>query len=202
MAVIEALRAQSAADTGSEPAAKRILEGHSREVTSLVALADGRAASGSYDGTVRIWNVSTREREQPHARKQCGSVVTLEAAVHGRVASRFNLGITYNWDPLTGELIDHNGNPKNTPLPRGGLPLPQPRLPAPSARSNWRGSAADVVRAGSSLVGPGFATTYVDAEVRHVLPVVHIRNSQEQVVVASTLTHALHFFVVCPPSAG
>ena len=58
------------------------------------------------------------------------------------------------------------------------------------------------MRAGSSLVGPGFAATYIDAEVRHMLPVVNIPDSEEQAVVVATQTHVLHFFVVCPPAAS
>ena len=35
---------------------KRVLEGHANTVSALAALPDGRLASGSWDGTVRVWN--------------------------------------------------------------------------------------------------------------------------------------------------
>ena len=37
----------------------RVLEGHTREVTSVTALGDGRLASASWDNTVRVWDASS-----------------------------------------------------------------------------------------------------------------------------------------------
>jgi WD40 repeat protein len=42
--------------TGAETAR---LEGHTNSVQALCLLPDGRLASGSYDNTIRLWNVAT-----------------------------------------------------------------------------------------------------------------------------------------------
>ena len=38
---------------------ERTLEGHSLPVFRLVQLADGRVVSGSWDRTLKVWNVNT-----------------------------------------------------------------------------------------------------------------------------------------------
>ena len=50
------LRTGSLTPPGAETAR---LEGHSRSLTALCQLADGRLASGSYDKTIRLWDVQT-----------------------------------------------------------------------------------------------------------------------------------------------
>ena len=41
----------------------KVIEGHTDKVVILIELASGKIASGSYDNTIRIWNLDTGEQE-------------------------------------------------------------------------------------------------------------------------------------------
>ncbi len=73
-------------------------EGHTGSVTTLVALADGRIASGSYDNTVRIWDPEGM-REPRVLEGHTGSVTTLVALADGRIASGAADRTVRIWDP-------------------------------------------------------------------------------------------------------
>ncbi len=62
------------------------LEGHSGRVTALCALPDGRLASGSYDDTIRLWDVKTGA-ETARLEGHWGSVISLCVLPDGRLAA-------------------------------------------------------------------------------------------------------------------
>ena len=41
----------------------KILNGHTEKVVTLIELSSGQIASGSYDNTIRIWNINTQKEE-------------------------------------------------------------------------------------------------------------------------------------------
>jgi hypothetical protein len=56
-----ALTMSAGTRTGGAVLPERTLTGHSGHVRSLAVLPDGRLCSGSYDNTIKIWDVSTGE---------------------------------------------------------------------------------------------------------------------------------------------
>lgn len=67
------LRPVRAALTAAGGALRRVLEGHTDEVSAVAVTPDGRrAVSGSYDNTVRVWDL---------VRGQCMAIFTCDAAV-------------------------------------------------------------------------------------------------------------------------
>ena len=74
-----------------------LLEGHTSTVYSLAALPRGLLASGSYDKTVRVWNVAARTCVavlQGHT----GCVHALAAFPDGRLASGSEDGEIRVWE--------------------------------------------------------------------------------------------------------
>ncbi len=64
----------------------RTLAGHTHGVTALALLADGRLASGSEDGTIKLWNTSSGACEATLEGHTLG-VTALAALADGRLAS-------------------------------------------------------------------------------------------------------------------
>jgi WD40 repeat protein len=83
---------------GAPPA--RLLQAGAAAVTALAALPDGRAASGSADGLVRLWGLLAREAPRPH-----GAAVTAAVAVGAHLlATAGNDGAVCVWDARSGAL--------------------------------------------------------------------------------------------------
>ena len=93
------------------------LEGHSERVTALCVLPDGRLASGSYDNTIRLWDVATGA-ETARLEGHSGRVAALCLLPDGRLASG-------SWDN-TIRLWDVDDRRRDRP-PRGALALRSPR---------------------------------------------------------------------------
>ncbi|MBK6973769.1 MAG: hypothetical protein IPH26_12765 [Sterolibacteriaceae bacterium] len=73
-------------------------EGHTDSVSTLVALADGRLASGSDDGTVRLWD--PEGMGEPRVFEgHTGGVKSLVALADGRLASGSDDNTVRLWEP-------------------------------------------------------------------------------------------------------
>jgi len=77
------------------------LQGHMDEVFALAVLPDGRLASGSYDGTVRVWRLSTGACEAV-LKGHTSYVVALVVLPDGRLASGSGDKTVRVWRPSTG----------------------------------------------------------------------------------------------------
>jgi hypothetical protein len=77
------------------------LEGHSYAVSALCVLPDGRLASGSYDGTIRLWDM-TAGAETARLEGHSGEVGALCMLPGGRLASGSSDGTIRLWDTTTG----------------------------------------------------------------------------------------------------
>ncbi|MDN7176989.1 hypothetical protein M0D69_02930 [Caballeronia sp. SEWSISQ10-4 2] len=85
----------------STEALHRTLEGHTDTVSALAVLAHGRLASGSWDGTIRVWNPATGVCEttlEGHTKQ----VSALEVLADGRLASGSWDETIRLWDPASG----------------------------------------------------------------------------------------------------
>ena len=114
---------------GVRPPARFLLKGHADVVRCLGFAPDGRTlASGSYDGTVRLWDVATG-REQAVLRGHTGWVLAVAFAPDGRaVASGGNDQIVRFWDVATGH--ESNRSP-------GGIPPRSSRWPILPMARRW-----------------------------------------------------------------
>jgi len=93
-----------------------ILTGHDSAVCSVSYSSDGRLlASGSMDGTVRLWDTRTGDEARPPLRIGEGSVLTVSFAQSSRwVASGTESGVVCVWNVTPGQashqrLMGHSG---------------------------------------------------------------------------------------------
>jgi WD40 repeat protein len=87
------------------------LEGHNHWVTALCLLPDGRLASGSWDGTIRLWD-TTSGAETARLRVYSLGVTALCALPEGRLASASELGTIQLWDVTSGvEIARQHSSP-------------------------------------------------------------------------------------------
>jgi len=79
-----------------------ILNGHTGNIQSLAFNADGLLASGSTDGTIRFWDVTTGVSTETFAEK--GGAVSLAFNSKGLLASSSSVGVKI-WDVKTGDFL-------------------------------------------------------------------------------------------------
>jgi WD domain, G-beta repeat/APAF-1 helical domain len=80
------------------------LEGHGGGVNALAVLPDGRLASGSYDNTIRLWDLKTGQ-EAGRLEGHGGGVYALAVLPDGRLASGSYDNTIRLWDAKTGAEI-------------------------------------------------------------------------------------------------
>ena len=74
-------------------------------MTSLAALADGRVVSGSKDGTLRVWDVTSgKSRALIGKTGQLDKVTSLAALADGRVVSGSEDHSLRVWGAASGEI--------------------------------------------------------------------------------------------------
>ena len=80
------------------------LTGHGGPVNSVAYSSDGQLiASGSNDGTVRLWNTQTGEEAMTPLNSDHGFVLSVDFAPNGKwVASGTNVGVVCIWNPEPG----------------------------------------------------------------------------------------------------
>jgi WD40 repeat protein len=104
------------------------LEGHSAQVTALCVLPDGRLASGSYDNTIRLWDLTTGA-ESARLEGHSAWVTALCVLPDGRLASGSWDYAILLWDPKTEAARRHGHSGQVTAL----CVLPDGRL----ASGSW-----------------------------------------------------------------
>ena len=89
----------------------KILKEHDNEVRSLVDLGDGRMASGSREGTIKIWDIKTGkclrtiDAQEDENRPYEKAVWSIDLLKDGRLASAQDDGTVKIWDVDTGECL-------------------------------------------------------------------------------------------------
>jgi WD40 repeat protein len=83
----------------------RSLTGHTSVVTSLAVLPDGRLASGSWDQTIRLWDVSDSTFGETGLEGHTGGAWALTLLRDQRVASGSEDRTIRLWDPATGAEV-------------------------------------------------------------------------------------------------
>lgn len=100
IAVLLAVGVVGGAGSAFKGSLSRTLIGHTGQVWSLVTLPDGRLASGSNDGTVKLWDVATGSCSAT-LRGHTGEVSSLAVLPDGRLASGSYDRTVKLWDVAT-----------------------------------------------------------------------------------------------------
>jgi len=94
------------------PALVRTLSGHGGLVSALAVTGDGRVVSGSYDGTVKVWDLNSGQEERTLS-GHGGGVSALAVTGDGRVVSGSDDRTVKVWDLNSGQeertLSGHGG---------------------------------------------------------------------------------------------
>jgi WD40 repeat protein len=92
----------------------RALDGHTGSVTCMQSLADGRLLTGSDDGSVLLWNLSSSSRRSSHPPGQLNLNIP-------KAKSKPYLSLLKGKHPVSSMLIfKPTGSPALSPPPRGG----------------------------------------------------------------------------------
>ena len=62
----------------------RVLEGHTNWVNSVIELSNGKLATGSYDDTIRIWDLEKQEGEEGYCRVLEGHELSVSSVIELR----------------------------------------------------------------------------------------------------------------------
>ncbi len=92
------------ADTKSEAKLDKTLQGHSEPVSALTLLGDGRLASGSYDNSIKLWDVQTGQCVQT-LRGHSGSINALTMLGDWHLASGSHDKSIKLWNVQTGQCV-------------------------------------------------------------------------------------------------
>ena len=68
-----------------------MLEGHRYVVTSVIELSNGKLATGSFDSTIRIWDLEKQEGEEGYCRVLEGHELSVSSVIelsNGKLATR------------------------------------------------------------------------------------------------------------------
>jgi WD40 repeat protein len=93
-----------ALDTLSSGECEVTLVGHEHWVTAIVQYSSTQLCSGSYDKTVRLWDIATRVCKK--SLKLDGPVVALELLPNGQIACLSLCGLLYFWNVDT-DFLSH-----------------------------------------------------------------------------------------------
>jgi WD40 repeat protein len=103
------------------------LRGHERPVRQILFSPDGRRLlSGSFDGTVRIWNLSRPDKQTPVAIvRHSGDINSLDLSADGHILATASRDQTVGlWDAATGAILHrltgHNSEVESVSLTRNG----------------------------------------------------------------------------------
>jgi WD40 repeat protein len=112
-----------------------IVEGHTKAITALAVLPDGRLASASDDRTVRLWDVN-RGTETARLEGHTEAITALAVLPDGRLASASDDGTVRLWDVKRGVETARLDGATTLPGVKTLAVLPDGRL----ATGGWYGS--------------------------------------------------------------
>jgi WD40 repeat protein len=92
------------------------LEGHEGDIYCVAVLPDGRVVSGSWDNTLRVWDLDSGEQLQV-LEGHTGTVFAVAALPNGQVVSGSGDGTVRVWDFETGAVQEMACHERSVPAP-------------------------------------------------------------------------------------